>query len=173
MHKGLSTAIRRQAARFGSDSRGSVLPMFTLALIPLVAVVGSVVDYSRAASLRQSMQVALDAAILAGAGDGTANWAGVALDTFNNNLPANVAASLCGLTSTFAPSGPTWTATVSASAKTNFMGVMGFSSVSLAARSVAATRNGTAGQFCVLALNMSASPALTLNGNASINIMAS
>jgi Flp pilus assembly protein TadG len=169
-------AIRQQAARFVSDKQGSVLPVFTLALVPILAMVGSAVDYSRAGSLRQGLQAALDAAVLAGARDGTSNWSNVARDTFNNNIPANALSSLSGLSPSFSVSdNGNFSGTASASARTNFMGIMGISAVPLFAKSVAALRTGTgtSGQFCVLALNMNASPSLTLNGNASINLTAS
>ncbi len=170
----LSRLIRRKTSRFASDREGSVMPVFTLALVPVLAMVGSAVDYSRASNMRFGLQSALDVAILAGARDGTSNWQGVALDTFNNNLPAYAVSVLSNLAPSFTSDGGSgnYTGTVSASVRTNFMGVMGVSALSLSARSIAAVRNGTSGQFCVLALNMSVASALQLNGNASINITA-
>src|SRR5712692_790160 len=170
----LSRLIRRKTSRFASDREGSVMPVFTLALVPVLSMVGSAVDYSRASNLRFGLQAALDVASLAGARDGTSNWQGVALDTFNNNLPAYAVSVLSNLAPSFTSGGGSgnYTGTVSASVRTSFMGVMGVSALSLSARSIAAVRNGTSGQFCVLALNMSVASALQLNGNASIVITA-
>jgi Flp pilus assembly protein TadG len=169
----LSAALRHNAARFASDAKASVVPVFTLAIIPFLAMVGSAVDYSRASGLKTGLQAALDAAVLAGARDGTANWTNVALDTFNNNIPRSGLSVLSLNAPAFSASGTNYTGTVTASARTSFMGLMGISSVSLAVQSVATTKDGTPGQFCVLALNKTAPGALTLNGNAAINITAS
>jgi Flp pilus assembly protein TadG len=50
--------------RFLCDRSASVAPLLALVTIPLVAFVGSAVDYSRAASVRSSMQAALDSTAL-------------------------------------------------------------------------------------------------------------
>ena len=169
----LSAAIRHNAARLASDSKASVVPIFTLAIIPFLAMVGSAVDYSRASGLKTGLQAALDAAVLAGARDGTANWTNVATLTFNNNIPANGVSLLSGISPSFSSSGNTFTASASATAKTSFMGLMGISSVALSVQSTAVIKDGTPGQFCILALNNTAAGALTLNGNASISLTAS
>ncbi|MEA2995752.1 MAG: hypothetical protein QOG74_1301, partial [Alphaproteobacteria bacterium] len=118
----LIAALRRPAARFGLDEGASVVPIFTLALIPIVGLVGSAIDYSRAGGLRQSLQVALDTAILAGARDGTSNWPVVALDSFNANIPAKVQSALPGLAPSFSTNGTTYSGAVTASVPTSFMG---------------------------------------------------
>jgi Flp pilus assembly protein TadG len=51
--------------RFLKDRRGGVAPMFALAIIPVVGLVGAAVDYSRANSIKASMQAAIDATALA------------------------------------------------------------------------------------------------------------
>jgi Flp pilus assembly protein TadG len=168
----LIAALRRQAARFAPDERASVVPIFTLALIPIVGLVGSAVDYSRASGLRQSLQAALDTAILAGARDGTSNWPVVALDSFNANIPAKVQSALPGLAPSFSTNGTTYSGAVTASVQTSFMGILGISAIPLSAQSLAAVRNGTSGQFCVLSLNRTAASAVQLNGNATIDIRA-
>jgi Flp pilus assembly protein TadG len=53
-----------QLARFLKDCKGGVAPILALALIPLVGAVGAAVDYSRASSVRTSMQAALDSTAL-------------------------------------------------------------------------------------------------------------
>jgi hypothetical protein len=51
-----------------------------------MTAVGAAIDYSSANKIRSSMQVALDSAMLAGAKDGSSNWAQVALDVFSANV---------------------------------------------------------------------------------------
>ena len=56
-------ASRRRAwSRFTTREEGSVLPMFALALVPIAAMVGAAVDYSRASGLRAQLQATLDSA---------------------------------------------------------------------------------------------------------------
>lgn len=50
--------------RFRRDNKGSVAPMFALAIVPVVGFVGAAIDYSRASSTRADLQAALDAAAL-------------------------------------------------------------------------------------------------------------
>src|SRR3989440_8207848 len=52
-------------SRFLRDRRGSIAPMFAIAVIPVIGLVGAAVDYSRAASVRTGMQAAIDATALA------------------------------------------------------------------------------------------------------------
>lgn len=56
--------LRRTAAAFRQDRRGNVAILFTLAIVPILGLVGAAVDYSRANSARTAMQAALDATAL-------------------------------------------------------------------------------------------------------------
>ncbi len=51
-------------SRFLADRRGSAVPMFTLAIVPIIGLVGAAVDYSRGNSARTSMLAAIDATAL-------------------------------------------------------------------------------------------------------------
>jgi Flp pilus assembly protein TadG len=51
-------------ARFRRDERGNVAPIFAIAMLPIVALTGTAVDYSRANAARAEMQAALDATAL-------------------------------------------------------------------------------------------------------------
>jgi Flp pilus assembly protein TadG len=50
--------------RFLRDRHGGVAPMLALAAVPLMGFVGAAIDYSRAASVRTAMQMALDSTAL-------------------------------------------------------------------------------------------------------------
>ena len=52
-------------SRFLRDRRGSVAPMFAIAVIPVIGLTGAAIDYSRANSVRTGMQAAIDATALA------------------------------------------------------------------------------------------------------------
>ena len=49
------------------DRRGSVAQIFALALIPVAFMAGAAIDYTRSVAERSELQVAVDAAVLAGA----------------------------------------------------------------------------------------------------------
>jgi Flp pilus assembly protein TadG len=51
-------------SRFVADRRGGVAPIFALAIIPIIGLVGAAVDYSRGNAARTAMQAALDATAL-------------------------------------------------------------------------------------------------------------
>ena len=50
--------------RFWNDQQGNIAVIFGIALVPLVSAVGMAIDYSRAVSARTAMQTALDSAAL-------------------------------------------------------------------------------------------------------------
>ena len=59
--------LRRRARTLLSDTRGTVVAIFALSLVPVTSLVGAGLDYSRAANVRSQLQNALDAATLAAA----------------------------------------------------------------------------------------------------------
>src|SRR4051794_37955048 len=73
-----------RAKSFVRNTVGSVAIMYALTAAPIVAVVGTAVDYSRAENTQTHLQRALDGAVLAAAGD--SNRDAVALRYFNANF---------------------------------------------------------------------------------------
>src|SRR5205085_11609252 len=51
-------------SRFVAEERGGVVPMFALAIIPIIGLVGAAVDYSRGNAARTAMLGAIDATAL-------------------------------------------------------------------------------------------------------------
>ena len=70
-----------QLMRFFRDRAGGVAPIFAGAAIPIVSLVGAAVDYSRANSLKASLQSALDSTALAV----TKNAANASPEQFNTD----------------------------------------------------------------------------------------
>ena len=56
--------LRQKLSAFGADQRGNIALTFLLVALPIIAFVGAAVDYSRANSVKASMQSALDATAL-------------------------------------------------------------------------------------------------------------
>jgi Flp pilus assembly protein TadG len=82
----MPVSIKRASVRFAPSEHGAVTHIFALALVPIVAMVGAAIDYSRANNLRSQLQATLDSSLLAGARDGSTNWANVATDFFSANV---------------------------------------------------------------------------------------
>lgn len=61
--------MRNLLSRFRDETRANVAVIFSLALVPLFAMVGGAVDYSRSTKVQARLQAALDAASLAVAKD--------------------------------------------------------------------------------------------------------
>src|SRR4051812_1760530 len=55
----------RFLAAFFSDRRANVAPIFAIAMLPVMGLVGMAVDYSRGNSMKTALQAALDATALA------------------------------------------------------------------------------------------------------------
>jgi Flp pilus assembly protein TadG len=162
--------LKRDCVRFAASEDGAILHIFALALVPIVAMVGVAVDYSHANNLRGQLQATLDSSLLAGARDGSTNWANVAANFFNANVQSKggaVATPTFTLTQNRAYAG-----TVTAVVPTNFLGVMGISAINITANAVATAASTSGGYYCVLALSPNAQAALQLTGNSTIKITA-
>jgi uncharacterized protein YegL len=133
-------------ARFLSNTRGGVAPLMAVVAVPVLAVVGMAVDYTRANAARTAFQVSLDATALKLSRD-AANIDGTALqtqatDTFNalykhpevNNITVT----------------PTYTSAIDGShltlhgtgvINTNFLGVIGVNQIDISATAVSTWGN--------------------------------
>ena len=147
--------------RFLKDRRGSVAPMFALAVLPIVGLTGAAIDYSRANAIKISLQAALDSTSLAMAKlaptlttaqlQTQANAYFLAL--FNRPEAKNVS-----ITATYTTSGgPQLTITGSTSLDTAFMNVMGYQSLNVGSSST--VKWGTARLRVALALDNTGSMA--------------
>lgn len=166
----LIARLQKPCREFTRNTEGSVASIFALALVPIVGLMGAAVDYSAANNARTALQARLDTALLAGARDGSTTWTTTALNIFNANLGPKGAISInptFRLTSTRAYSG-----TVTAKMPSNFLGVLGISSLDIKVTATTTVPASTGGYYCVMALNSSAPSALQLTGNASIKITA-
>jgi Flp pilus assembly protein TadG len=126
---------------FLGNRDASVAPMLALAALPLFGFVGAAVDYSRAASVRSSMQAALDATALMLSKEAqslsTGDLAQKANTTFNAIFDRPEANNV-QITSLFAsPQQSSFSLTVSASSSINtvFTKVLGHSEIKLSASS--------------------------------------
>jgi Flp pilus assembly protein TadG len=149
--------LRASIAKFRSNKRGNVAIITALCALPLIAAIGCVVDYTTATLIKTKLQAAADAAALATvsvnssvvttarsmSSNGTVSGGSIfATNFFSANLsgaPANVGYTNLAPTATVSLTGTKMTATVSFTAKvpTYFMGIMGYSTVSVSGSSTA------------------------------------
>ncbi len=149
--------LRSLISNFRLNKRGNVAVITALAMLPMVAAVGCVIDYTSASMIKTKLQAAADAASLATvsinssvistaknmSGNGTVSGGSTfATNFFNANLTA--APESTGYTSltpaaTVTRTGMTVTATVSFTAQvpTYFMGIMGYRNIALSGTSTA------------------------------------
>jgi Flp pilus assembly protein TadG len=155
---------------FRREERGQVAVVLSLALLPMVGLVGAAVDYSRATSVRAQLQGAMDAAVLAGAKDGSSKWQTTALATFNANPPPSY---VVAAKPSFSSAGTTYTGSVSARVPTALVKVIGFNSIAVSVTSVANGSPGAADNSCILALDHANSVShlgMTFDGAPNVNL---
>jgi len=141
----LITKLRDACGRFAGAQGGNTVVVFALAFIPLMGLTGAAVDYSRANALQSKMQAAADTTALMVAQTAAAQSA-ADLQTSSSNyymaLFSNPAATGLAVTGTYSStSGSTVVVRATATYRTNFMGIMGFANLPLAAVSTATFGN--------------------------------
>lgn len=132
-------------ARFMKDPRGSIAPMLALMALPLMGAVGVAVDYTRASATRTAFQAALDStALMLSKTAATQTGSDLQLSAtntltalFNHPEAKNVTVSAV-YSST---NGSKVTLTGSATIDTNFVGILGFNQLNIAAASTSTWGN--------------------------------
>ena len=171
MNWNLISIARKLGLRFREESGGNVAAIFALALVPVVSLIGAVVDYSNASAVESSLRVALDAAVIAGAGDTSSTQNTTALIAFNGNFVPR-AKGVTSVSPIFTSNNDgTYSGNASASVPTMFMGIAGIESVNVSAKSVAAvaTIPSPSNARCIIGLNPTAQSAIDDSASSAIN----
>ena len=117
--------------KFFKNHDGNVAVIFALVLVPIMGMIGAVVDYSRGAQAQARMRSALDAAALAAAGVPDADRTSVGQRYLASNLQA---AEISGVTSSFTVNAEgALIAKASGSINTYIAGVIGVTSMPISA----------------------------------------
>jgi hypothetical protein len=154
---------------FRTAEQGNVAVIFALALVPVMGGVGAAIDYSRANVTKETVQAALDSALLAGAKDGSTSWKSLATNVFSSNLAAK----------TISVSEPAfgvddqsfYTGSVSATVPTSILGIIGINALNVTASGK--TTAAEADNSCILTLDHGqpkTHTSLKLNGAPVINL---
>src|SRR5437763_5790331 len=137
MFADIGISLKSLIAQFRCNCAGTLAPIFALTMVPVMTAVGAAIDYSSANKIRSSMQVALDTGMLAGAKDGSSNWAQVALDVFSANVAKQASTGIAFVTNFSQSQGSVYQGVVSASVPTSFLGLVHISSLNVAVTTAA------------------------------------
>jgi Flp pilus assembly protein TadG len=154
-------------ARFLNNREGNVGILFAFLAVPMAAMSGLAIDYSRAVQVERRMQAAADAAVLGGAGAinlTKEQRVTLAKELFAANLQRNTITQTVMPTVTFA--GSKLSVSGTAHVPASFAAIAGWDHIKItaSATALAAQRNGPGGKVCVLALNQSDPEAFSVNG---------
>ena len=160
-------------SRLIGDTNGAVMPIFALALVPMMGLVGAAVDYARASSARTAMQASLDATTLMVAKEASTlpenQTSTRATELFSASFNRDEVQSLqVSATVTNGSSGTTVSSSAEGIIATRFMRLFGHETLPIKVHASVATASDGLG--CVLALNPSASGAITAQGTTAVKL---
>ena len=162
--------LREFARRFVGNRDGGVAILFSIVALPALMVTGAVIDYTRMTTGQAVLQQAADSAVIAGLQAGAAQRDAVAAATLNGALGG---ASLTNVTPSWTLNADgSYTATVSARQKlilTFFGQPSGNIRVTTTAATATGTSSSTSNKVCILVLDPTASQALLVNSNVTLN----
>ena len=133
---GLLNSLRERLRELRTANGANVTVTFALATVPMVGFVGAAVDYSHANAVKAAMQAAVDSTALMLSKDAS-SITNTQLQTKANDyfkaLFTRTDATGLAVTATYTTgSGAQLVVNASSNVKTNFMGIMGFSSLRVA-----------------------------------------
>jgi Flp pilus assembly protein TadG len=132
-------------ARFWNNRRGGVAPMVALTIVPLIGAVGAAVDYTRANAARTALQASLDSTALllskTAANQTPADLEASATNAFNAMFHRPDVQNVEVTAHYSSTDGSKVTLTGSATVPTDFLNVLGFSSINIAASTTATWGN--------------------------------
>jgi hypothetical protein len=141
-----------------------------MAALPLLASAGAAIDFSRAESAKTAMQAAADATALAIVRANAQGTAPPDATGFFNSAISIAALQNVTVSSSTASASGGYTASITArgTLPTSFLGVIGYSQLSIGVSASAYSSSAQAG--CVMALNKTAASAVSLGGSTTVNL---
>jgi len=160
--RGLSNLLRE----FLRSRDGNLSLTLALVAIPLIGAIGMAVDLSKANDVKARLQKSLDAAVLAGVAQVSAQQVSTATAVFNGDYVAKYAAASTPAFTQNADNSLSGTASTSVSV--SFLGVLGISSVPVTAAATAMPGAQPVSNVCILLVNQLDYQALLVNSGAQI-----
>lgn len=162
---------RQMRGLLRSDS-GNVAIVFSVLLVPVVALIGAALDYSRASSAKAAMQAALDATALNLAREsgslGAAALKEKALALFQSNFNRPDADNVQVMPDRV-PDQPVLVLYATAEFKTALIGLIGISKMEIAATSKVTWNSETAGA-CVISLDPATKHSFKISGTGTVHV---
>ena len=159
--------IRDLPRRFVSDRDGNISMVFAIAIIPVMIAVGAAVDFGKSNDVRSQLQKSVDAAVLAGVTQPSANQISTANSTFTADYSSRYGTTA---TASFAQNNDgSLTGTATTSVKTSFLNVMGASSLGVSASGTAKPGAQARTPVCILLVSTLKSQSLLVNSGAQLN----
>ena len=158
-------------ARFLGNRDGNLLPVFGLAAIPLMGLLGVAVDYARASADRTRMQAALDNSVLAAARDGSSEWKSVAGSVFASTYRPLGGGSTP--TPVFSGSNGQFSGSASSQTGTQISAILGRRQIPISVAATASSIPGDSDTACILALGRgqpSSANVMTFNGAPNVKL---
>src|SRR5215469_15468058 len=147
--------------RFRFSRGGNMAVTFALAAIPVIGAIGAAVDLSTASDVKTQLQNSLDAAVLAGVTQASANQISTANNVFSGDFVGKFGATA---TASFVQNADnSLSGTANSNVKTSFLGVLGISSMAVNAAATASPGAQATTPVCILLVNTLASQALLVN----------
>jgi len=142
----LVAMLRNAVRRFGSDTGGNTVLTFSLALLPIMGLIGAAYDYSRASSIRTAMQAAVDVTALKLAQNASTDTSlSQDANTYFQAVFTNRTAQNASATATYSQTnGGTVVVTATANYTPLFMGVMNMMKGGSRVTSIALSTSSTA-----------------------------
>ncbi len=158
---------RDLARRFWEAADGQISMIFAIAIIPILVTLGAAVDYSKSSDVKSQLQKSVDAAVLAGVIQPSAQQVSAASAVFNSNFRVRLGNAA---SASFVPnSDGSLTGTAASSVKTSFLNVMGLSSLGVNVTATAKPGTPSKSQVCILLVSTLDSQSLLVNSGAQLN----
>jgi Flp pilus assembly protein TadG len=144
----------------------NVAVIFAIAAIPVIGAIGTAIDLAKANDVSTRLQAALDAAVLAGDTQPSAQQISTASVVFSSDFNARYGATATA--SFLQNSNGSLSGTASSSVNASFLGVFGISSIPVNAKATATPGAQSKTSVCILLVNALDSQALLVNSGAQI-----
>ena len=141
--------------------------IFALAALPVIGAIGAAVDFSKASDVRSQMQNSLDAAVLAGVTDASANQVSTAGNVFDGDFNGKFANSAARSFTQNADGSLSGTANTSVTM--SFLSVLQVPPFALTVNATATPGKQATSPVCILLVNQLKSQALLVNSGAQLS----
>lgn len=159
--------LRNRLGQFLRARDGNLAVIFAFAAIPVITAVGTAVDLSKVSEVKTQLQNALDAAVLAGVTQPTANQLSTANAVFNGDFIGKYGNT--GSASFIQNADKSLSGTASSSVSLSFLALMWQSSMTISAAATAKPGAQATTPVCMLLTSTLDAPSLLVNSGANLN----